>query len=788
MSLRNIPLQHRPVIHIITLWAIQSCVLTNAAIAAEVPETLSGTEPLTITQPLDELMVSGINRFAIREIARAAETRESRWKRDYSSPEAYEKSIAPNRERFRTIIGAVDPRVESSDFELIAILDGDSTAGSANGITARRVRWQVLDGVTGEGILILTKEQPRARAIAIPDADWTPEAFAGLNKELDKQLAIPRLLASNGVEVLIPTLISRSDEFSGNPSIRFTNQSHREFVYRMAFEMGRHVIGYEVQKILAAVDLLEKRNRETHVNVPFGVVGVGEGGLVAFYAAALDRRIEATLISGYFHKRDAVWEEPIYRNVWSLLTEFGDAEIASLIAPRSLIIEACEAPEVSGPPGVRTGRAGGAAPGKITSPLLERVREEFEKARAIYQKLNRAEKLSLVVSGEGKGLAGSDAAIARFLTDLAITTNHPAEALPWIITGLPINTAERQQRQFSELVNFTQKLMRHSTKARDEFWAKADRSSVEKWIESSQFYRDYIHDEMIGRLPAPTIPLNPRTRKIIDEPSYTGYEVLLDVYSDVVAGGILLLPKDLKPNEKRPVVVCQHGLEGTPMDTITTEGTGYNYYKSFSVELAKRGFITYAPQNPYRGKDNFRTIQRKSNPLKLSLFSYIIPQHERTLDWLSSLPNVDANRIGFYGLSYGGKTAVRVPPLVTRYALSICSADFDEWILKNVSSEDRYSYIFTGEYEIFEWNMGNVANYAELASLMIPRPFMVERGHHDGVAPDEWVAWEYAKARRPYVLLGLGDKTEIEYFNGPHSINGKGTFNFLHRHLDWPQP
>ena len=29
-----------------------------------------------------------------------------------------------------------------------------------------------------------------------------------------------------------------------------TDQPHREFIYRMACEMGRHVIGYEVQKIL----------------------------------------------------------------------------------------------------------------------------------------------------------------------------------------------------------------------------------------------------------------------------------------------------------------------------------------------------------------------------------------------------------------------------------------------------------------------------------------------------------------------------------------------------------
>lgn len=224
------------------------------------------------------------------------------------------------------------------------------------------------------------------------------------------------------------------------------------------------------------------------------------------------------------------------------------------------------------------------------------------------------------------------------------------------------------------------------------------------------------------------------------------------------------------------------------MDTITTTGDGYKYYKSFTAVLAKRGFITYAPQNPYRGTDRFRTIQRKSNPLARSLFSYIIPQHQRTLEWLATLPNVDPKRIGFYGLSYGGKTAVRVPTMLPQYALSICSADFNEWVRKNATDASAYSYLFGGEYEIFEWNMGHVANYAELSSLMAPRPFMVERGHDDGVAPDEWVAWEFAKVRRHYDKLGLGDRTEIEFFNGPHTINGQGTFAFLHKHLNWPAP
>ena len=134
---------------------------------------------------------------------------------------------------------------------------------------------------------------------------------------------------------------------------------------------------------------------------------------------------------------------------------------------------------------------------------------------------------------------------------------------------------------------------------------------------------------------------------------------------------------------------------------------------------------------------------------------------------------------------------MRIPPLVERYCLSICSADFNEWVWKNAATDTEslpYSYANKGEYEIFEWNLGGTFNYAEMAALICPRPFMVERGHFDGVAPDEQVAFEFAKVKNLYeAKLGLENRCEIEWFVGPHTINGQAAYDFLHRHLEWPE-
>jgi hypothetical protein len=252
----------------------------------------------------------------------------------------------------------------------------------------------------------------------------------------------------------------------------------------------------------------------------------------------------------------------------------------------------------------------------------------------------------------------------------------------------------------------------------------------------------------------------------------------------VFACGILLIPKGMKEGERRPVVVCQHGLEGRPQD-VADPTVDFQYYHHFAAQLAEKGFVTYAPQNPYIGEDGFRIIQRMGHPLKLALFSFIIGQHEQTLNWLATQPFVDPDRIGFYGLSYGGKTAMRVPPFLDRYALSICAGDFNDWVWKTTDAGSHFSYLLWGEYDMYEFNFANVVNYAELANLIAPRPFMVERGHYDPVAPDDRVAYEFGKVQWFYNYMGIPDKTAIEFFDGPHTINGVGTFEFLRRHLRW---
>ena len=759
-----------------------------------------GARPLTAEGDLSAQMVAGIDRFLLRQIEGTVAQRAARWTRDFSSPQAYQASVESNRAHLRLMLGLVDARVSDPALEVISEAD---LPGAGDGATPYRVwavRWTVFEGVHGEGLLLRPTQPPWATVIALPDADQTPEMLAGVAPGIPSASQFARRLAEQGCQVLVPVLVDRRDEYSGNARLkRFTNQPHREWIYRPAFEMGRTLIGYEVQKILSAVDWVERREAQlrggaaAEPSAPIALAGYGEGGLLALHAAALDPRVRAVLVSGYFGSRQHLWEEPIYRNVFGLLTEFGDAELASLVAPRKLVVEFSEPPRVAGPPAARPGRAG-AAPGKIEPPEFQSVEDEVARANTLVQGLGGEPPVELVYGAEGMQVApGSAKALELLLRALGRDSRSPLAASqrppPFLVTEA--RETQRQRRQVKELEQFTQQLMRDAEALRAaRTWDALKGGNTPAWQSVCATNREFFWNQVLGHIHTAPLPLNPQIRRLQDHETWTADEVVLDVLPEVFAWGWLLRPKDLQPGEKRPVVVCQHGLEGLPEDVVTEDpqSRGYAAYKGYAAQLVRRGFIVYAPHNPYRGGDKFRTLQRKANPLGWSLFSIIIAQHQATLEWLASLPFVDPARIGFYGLSYGGKTAMRVPAVLDQYCLSICSADFNDWIQKNVTVDSGYSYLYLGEYEMPEWNLGQTFNYGEMGMLIAPRPFMVERGHDDGVAPDAWVASEFAKIRRGYVKLGLADRAQIEFFDGPHSIHGVGTFQFLHQHLRWPEP
>ena len=364
------------------------------------------------------------------------------------------------REELREILGIVPselaqaPRI-TADVDALAG-EHDYNAAVGGGCTATAVRWPAFTvggagGATahGEGLLLRpAATPPRARIIVLPDADHSPEWVSGCVAAAPDSDRYALRLAEAGCEVLVLALIDRADDFSGSDAAQSTvtatatatatfgalttskfgalrtNQPHREWLHRPAYEMGRTLIGYEVAKVLAAAEALSSGAPEP---LPLGLFGYGEGGLLALHAAALSPRVDATVVSGYFEKRLALHDEPLYRNLFGFLSVLDDAELSWLIAPRALIVEHSEVATVSGPPPVRAGRAG-AAPGVIGTPSDEAVAAEVARANAGLAWLGKDGSVELVAA-EGGGTvpcAGCPATIGRLIDALGAASSAQA--------------------------------------------------------------------------------------------------------------------------------------------------------------------------------------------------------------------------------------------------------------------------------------------------------------------------------------------------------------------------
>jgi hypothetical protein len=758
---------------------------------------LPGTKPLEATGDLASDLVAGVDQFCERQLALAVDQR-SGWMPDDSSRDAFGRAQTEKRNRLRRMLGMeaiVEPPAFPSQPQSLLTL----------GERIDLVSWPVLRGVHGYGIRFQPAEVSRAGVIILPPTD--PMVDRGAREHLEKILWLGSDLSNAGATVVVLLLVDHGTQHSRTLAGTLdTGLTHREFCYRPGFVVGRHLLGYETQKVLSAVDLIQKSSKNSPdqtFRLPICVLGLGEGGLVAILAGAISEEVSVCQLVGVDPWVLPVSYQPIWRNVFGMHAEFGLAELATLISPRHLITSHAG---FASTPAIPTGRRDAPVPPfKVEPETQESLLAHIDAVRRQELAKNPLARAHDLWAKRVAGLAEPDRGRWDVTSDVGtpVTPNELGRLLEALdldaeaarfegVRGEMVDKLrldDVMKRQIEEIIADTQLLLEESPDTRDEFLKKTrparEGHSVEDFEAAAKEYREVFRRELMGHFDLPKLPAKPRSRRVFEESAYTGYEVVLDVFPDVIAMGILVVPKGIESNERRPTVVVQHGLEGRPRDVAdpSVDNPAYNQY---GLRLAERGFIVFAPQNLYIFTDRFRVLQRKLNPMGKTLFSVIVPQHEVIVDWLASLPMVDPARIGFYGLSYGGKSAMRIPALVERYALSICSADFNDWVWKNASTRSRYSYVNTAEYEIFEWNLGSTFNYAEMAALICPRPFMVERGHRDGVAPDDRVAFEYAKIRLMYADLGIPDRTTIEFFEGPHTIHGVETFKFLHRHLDWP--
>ena len=186
--------------------ATTTCLFIVGNTCAE--ETLPGTKPLGWDDDITSRLVEDADRFLLSELQQSITNRAKHWQRDLSSPEAYEKSVEPNRKRLRHILGLRDQRVTFDAPQLLATTKQSALIGKTDGFEVFAIQWPVLadpDGnrgnivVHGEGLLVVpTGREIVADIVAIADADQTPEQIVGMSGDIPAMSQFARRLADSG--------------------------------------------------------------------------------------------------------------------------------------------------------------------------------------------------------------------------------------------------------------------------------------------------------------------------------------------------------------------------------------------------------------------------------------------------------------------------------------------------------------------------------------------------------------------------------------------------------------
>jgi dienelactone hydrolase len=603
-----------------------------------------------------------------------------------------------------------------------------------------------------------------ATVIAVPPESQSREEFIGTAPGMSPSKWLSTLLGRN-IAVAVPLMTERRDD---HPICRQAGgKDRRRVLWRAGFIVGRTLVGLEVQQVLALREFLASQKKINAKQI--AVMGEGQGGMTALYAGAVDERFAAVASLDYFQQREKCGEEPVDRVLYGQLNEFGDAEVAGLIAPRPLWIIT---------------KPGGVIP-------LASARIEFARAQRFYKGLGMPGNLMIIAASN----AGFEDVVLKIASLFgALQKGKTAE---FTLRILPEQIDGARNQNFEALFEYLRRLAAASEQVRADYWQLNSIPPQERPLKAQKLRTELAG--LMGEFKFDAVPLRPRTGLIGETEKFLAYEVLLDVAPGIEVYGHLLVPRSVAGQVKKrfPAVVCQHGFDGAPkyISGIGTElEKSDHFYHRFGERLAERGYVVFAPYmtvpedhhppNIVRRADLITPLVRLTAPLGMMRTGIELAKLHRVVDFLQSLSFVEPDRIGYYGLSYGGYSAIWMAPLEPRLKLAVISAHFNDWQTM-LTDTKRYgdSYWTLPDEDFYNWNVLNRFVHTQLIAAMWPRPVCIEYGSGDPVTTPEW----HERAWKEVKVFGdswdMQDKLVDDRFNGGHTIHGIGTFFFLDRWL-----
>lgn len=321
-------------------------------------------------------------------------------------------------------------------------------------------------------------------------------------------------------------------------------------------------------------------------------------------------------------------------------------------------------------------------------------------------------------------------------------------------------------------------------------WGHSDIKDFNEW---KKVARQKVFDCMLMPPPAPS---NGFEAKVLYEEQRDGYkarkiEIRLSRYYTVPA--YVLIPDGKGPF---PAVNCLHdhgahlfiGKEKMIRPLACEDSTvirdaddwlkGYEG-QFFGDYLAKNGYVVFSADAPMWGergqmegprRDRYDMIAGNMMMYGIDLSAWMTYDDIAGTDFLASMPEVDARRIGCTGWSMGAYRAWMLSALSDRIKVgtAVC------WM---VTTDEQMSFKYdrteNGGFANCFPGLRRWLDYPHVASIACPKPMLFINGSQDKLFPVAGAEKAFRTMHETWKSQSAGDKLETELWDMPHSCPKK---------------
>jgi dienelactone hydrolase len=266
--------------------------------------------------------------------------------------------------------------------------------------------------------------------------------------------------------------------------------------------------------------------------------------------------------------------------------------------------------------------------------------------------------------------------------------------------------------------------------------------------------------------------------QVLEETEHDSYKIQKIAYQtlpELWVPAYLLTPTTGEP--PFPTILCPPGHGGGINQVMHEDGAYHKYTQRF----AEAGFVALVPEHisfGERANPDYRGCSFEHECLNLlgsTVIGYRTWELQRGLDLLETLPQVDNARIGCAGLSLGGEMTHYLAACDTRIRVA-CIACFLTSFKGTFLKEPHCTCGYVPK-------MARYFEHADLASLIAPRPMMIQVGTKDPSFLVEDAEASYEELAGLYRRLDAEAQITLDVFEGGHEFDVEPALGWFRRWL-----